>query len=210
MKKYLEINKKAYGLLAEEYNKKCIQNLTNQKKLLSEFIKLLKENFSDSIKVLDVGSGVGINCKILEEQNISCIGIDFSKEMLDYAKIHSPRSRFILKNFLDYETDKKFHGIILGAFLNVFQKEDWGRVVSKIQNLLIYNGLIVVYAKLYPETKDGIFVKDGYFKKVERFVKFWERDDFIREIKCHFKIISEKRGYGKGWKVFILTKLGAE
>jgi 2-polyprenyl-3-methyl-5-hydroxy-6-metoxy-1,4-benzoquinol methylase len=205
MKNYLEINKKAYGQLAEEYNKRCNQNLINQKRLLLDFIKLLKENFSHPIKVLDVGCGVGINCKILEEQGISCAGVDFSSKMLEYAKVNSPKSRFILKNFLEYETEEKFHGIILGSFLNLFQKEDLRKVIAKIQSLLVCNGMIVVYTKLYPKTKEGIFIKDGYLQKVNRFVKFWKRNDFIKYIESHFKIISEKSGYGDpSWAVFIL------
>lgn len=208
MKNYIDINRVAYNSLAGEYNKRYPKIIKRQKQVLKKFIILLKRNFNVSIKVLDVGCGVGINCKILEKEKIKCTGIDNASKMIKYARKNSPQSRFILSNFLNYKRKSKFQGIILGSFLNLFPDEDLEKIFIKIKQLLDDNGFIFIYKKLYNQNKEGLFLKEGYNSKVKRFIKFRKKEDFIKKLKQHFNIIYAGKGYGdKKWHTFVVQKL---
>jgi predicted TPR repeat methyltransferase len=200
---YFKINQNVYNELADEYQERHKLNQKQQKKLLSEFVKQLKHRFSD-VSVLDVGCGVGINCKLLEEEKIHCTGIDFSSRMIEYAKKNSPDSKFILSNFVDYKSVKKFNGIILGAFLNLISKKDFDGIMIKIKNLLVDEGFILIYIRLFSETKEGILVKSNYSKKLKRFVRHWKKGELISVLEKYFSFISAKKGYGdENWYIFM-------
>lgn len=53
------------------------------------------------IKVLDIGCGTGHHVNLLNNNNINCIGIDISQEMINKAKENYPQLNFKLANALD-------------------------------------------------------------------------------------------------------------
>lgn len=53
------------------------------------------------IKVLDIGCGTGHHVNLLNNNNINCIGIDISQEMINKAKQNYPQLNFKLANALD-------------------------------------------------------------------------------------------------------------
>ena len=208
MKDYININRAAYNSLADEYNKRYLKYIRQQKQVLKKFIILLKRNFNVPIKILDVGCGVGINCKILEKEKIKCTGIDNAPKMIKYARKNSPQSRFILSNFLNYKRKSKFQGIVLSSFLHLFPKNDLEKVFVKIKQVLDDNGFAFIALKLYSRNKEGLFLKESYNLKVKRFAKFWKKEDFIKKIEQHFNIIYAGKGYGdKKWHIFIVQKI---
>ena len=207
IKNYIDINRTAYNSLADEYNTKCFKNIKKQKQLLKKFVTLLKKNFDIPIKVLDVGCGIGANCRILEEEQIECTGIDNASEMIKYARRNSPRSRFIVSNFLDYKGKDKFQGIILGAFLNLFPEKDLEKLLLKTKQLLDNNSFVFIYTKLYNQNKEGLFLKEGYDSKIKRFIRLWKKEDFIKKLEKYFNIVYMGKGYGdKKWYMFVGQK----
>lgn len=53
------------------------------------------------IKVLDIGCGTGHHVNLLNNNNINCIGIDISQEMINKAKQNYPQLNFKLANAVD-------------------------------------------------------------------------------------------------------------
>ena len=53
------------------------------------------------IKVLDIGCGTGHHVNLLNNNNINCIGIDISQEMINKARQNYPQLNFKLANALD-------------------------------------------------------------------------------------------------------------
>jgi|TARA_Y100000992_G_scaffold222561_1_gene154637 ubiquinone/menaquinone biosynthesis C-methylase UbiE len=54
----------------------------------------------DNSIVLDVGSGTGRHCSIMEKLGCSCTGIDTSSSMIEKSKKIAPKSKFIKENVL--------------------------------------------------------------------------------------------------------------
>ena len=129
----IEKNKKSYNNIANEWN--SFRNNTKLHKYVIEFEKHLKSN----AYILDLGCGTGYpNMTYLNEQGHFVHGIDMSEEMISYAiDLKLANTSFELINFLDFNHDKKFDGIL--AFdslfhLSIDKHEEAFKKVSKLIN----------------------------------------------------------------------------
>jgi len=66
-----------------------------------------KANLDNKSIVLDIGSGTGRHCSIMEELGCSCTGIDNSSAMIAKAKNNAPKSKFVKGDVL---TTMNFQG----------------------------------------------------------------------------------------------------
>ena len=108
-----ETVRKGYDKLAERY--KIIRGAFDNTKELDKFASLLLKD----AKVLDVGCGDGVPvAQFLAECGFDVTGIDFSRNMLKFARKNVPKARFVLKDMarLDFETGS-FDG--LTAFYSI-------------------------------------------------------------------------------------------
>ena len=115
-------------------------------------------NLSKNSHVLDFGCGPGLYTIRLAKMGINVTGVDFSKHSLEYARKIANESNlqidYNLKNYLEFETDKKFDLIImimcdfctlssaqrkimLGKFRNVLKPD--GFVLLDVYSLSAFN-----------------------------------------------------------------------
>ncbi len=63
-----------------------------------------KAHLNNKSIILDVGSGTGRHCSLLEQLGCNCTGIDTSNAMIKKAKENAPKSKFINENVLSSMT----------------------------------------------------------------------------------------------------------
>lgn len=179
MREYIEINKWAYETLAFEYNEKWKKYVPAEKQVLKPLENCLKKDFKNSIMVLDVGCGVGLDSYILSEAGFEVRGLDISPKMIEYAKKNAPKATFSVGDFLEAKFEDKFHGIILSAFIHLFPKKDTLEVLEKAKSLLVPGGYGIISTTQNAESKEGYYEKSEYSKKIKRFRKFWVKKELL-------------------------------
>ena len=106
-------------------------------------------NVCANTEIADFGCGPGLYATPLAEKGAKVTGIDFSKNSLDYAEKTADKKglniKYIYKNYLDFETDKKFDLVMLifGDYcaLSSSQRK---RLLNKFQKILKPNGSILL------------------------------------------------------------------
>lgn len=210
--KYLEINKEAYNLLAQEYKRREAGYIQIDKEILTPFFKLIENHFSKKARILDLGCGSGLNLSMIENQGYVPIGLDFSIEMLIISQKTCPNAILINDDFLECKLlPNSFEGIIARAFIHLFTKEDSILVLKKIYDILIPNGIFFIATTVSNISKEGFFIKEDYPLKVIRYRKLWEDNELekiLLEIgfKIHMKFNHHNETWNKYWVNLICIK----
>ena len=117
----------------------------NRSQLLGQIEQL--KNLSDNQHILICGGGSG---KILDEisirmpRGIQILYLDSSQKMIEIAETRNRESNiieFVCQDILDFETDKSFDIIITSFFFDNFPENKAICVFTKLDNLLVNNGL---------------------------------------------------------------------
>lgn len=126
------INKTSYNQIADQWA--AVRDGSFVSELIIEFAKKIKPNGS----VLDVGCGTGLPvAKYLSDQNLIVTGIDASDEMIKLAKFHNiNNTNFSVSDFFDFNTEKRFDGIIAWDSLFHFPKEKQADIYPRVYSLL--------------------------------------------------------------------------
>ena len=135
-----EIVRKGYDKIAEKYQ--ADRHLFNNIKELEELESLLPKN----AKVLDVGCGAGVPVtKFLVDSGFDVIGVDFSENMLRFARKNVPKAKFIKKDMtkLDFR-DNSFDG--LTAFYSIIHvpREKHSSLFQSFHIILKPEGVILI------------------------------------------------------------------
>lgn len=211
MKKYIEVNKRAYGILAEEYNLRWKKYLKHQRTVLRPFEELLKTRFEKPIKVLDLGCGVGLDSYILTQDGFKVHGLDISQKMTRFARVNAPLAEFQTGDFLKSRFLKKFHGIIMDAFIHLFPRKEINSVLRKVKDILHDEGIVLICATESKFAKEGYFKKPDYKKTIKRFRRFWTNKELIQTLnKTGFRVVRVYKDYEpvfkKNWVNVIFKK----
>jgi SAM-dependent methyltransferase len=174
--KYLEQTTRAYEDLATESEERAAQKMP--------FVRQLVEGFAPRVTtgrvVLDVGCGVGLATVVFTALGFQVTGIDVSSKMLARARLRDPSATFIRQNFLDFQGHTGVDGIFASAFIHLFDVEDAIAVLHKMHSLLKTGGVVFLSTDLCGESREGVFEKPYYKKKVKRFKRFWARGELER------------------------------
>lgn len=199
-------NKKAYNSFAKEYQAR--------EKSVSRYFKSVIDVFVPYIKtgatVLDVGCGVGISTKIFNQKKFNVTGIEFSPEMVAYAKRRNKNTLIIEGDFFEFKSHKKFDAIFLSAFLHLFPKKDIPTILSKVFSLLKKGGVLFVSTTVAQKSKEGFESNKVYSSKEKRFRKHWTESELRTTLKSSgfFELAMYKTidSYDRVWMNFIFKK----
>ncbi|MBU0907317.1 MAG: class I SAM-dependent methyltransferase, partial [Nanoarchaeota archaeon] len=178
-----ELNKETYDSLAGEYQKRWKSYYEHQTEVLSHFVREIKsKNNAKEIKILDVGCGVGLDSAIMSDHGFKAEGIDFSSEMIKFARINVPGGKFVHTNLFDYDPGSKYKGVILDAFIHLFPKNHLQAVFNKIKDLTEEEGILYISTTLHDNPSEGFILKGDYENKKARFRKEWTKEEFLTEL----------------------------
>jgi len=208
IKDHREVNiklKDRYNELAKHYNDRLHIHIPNHKKVLEPFINLLKTNFSNNARVFDLGCGVGLNSLILEKNGFDVTGLDYSEKSLNHAKLNCPNSKFIHADFLDWNAEEKFHGLVAGAFLDRFHQDLHSELFNKIDSILVPKGIGLAYMSISKDDDTlGIPIKCS---TVNPYTALVARDAWLLKLSENFKVVNYYEGYGcRDWFISIFQK----
>lgn len=88
---------------------------------------------------------------------------------------------------MKWRHDRRYHGIVAGAFLPLFPKPAVPRIVSKFSRLLVKNGLLYTNFSL---EKEGLVAKRDFTRRAFRYRNGISVELAIGELSKHFKVIS--------------------
>lgn len=209
---YIEINKKAYEALSNEYKYRG-----KVKSVYEETPSYLVENILNilpnetSFNVLEVGPGSGEIVEEFEKKGNRTTAIEISSKISHLIKEKSPQTIIINSNILDVNFfDAQFDIIYAGAFIHLFNEYDAQKVLRKISSWLKCNGLLFVNTTISRNSEEGFYYKSDYKLKIKRFRRKWRESDFQTFIENKF--IIEKTLYtneldrGKVWVGYICKK----
>jgi len=193
MRKYTRKTIEFYNKHSNDYIKNSTFVLENK---INKFAKLINCRG----KILDVGCGPGHDTDYLTQKGFNVLGIDLSKQMINYAKKNF-KGKFKLMDFFDLKFKKNtFDGIWCSAALIHIAKDDLNKTLKSFFKILKENGVL------------GIIVR-RVTKRVSKkedtriFTMFYKREIEEYLIKNKFKIISsEIFSYSKVKWILIIAK----
>ena len=93
-------------------------------------------------RLLDVCCGTGIHYSLLKHK-LSVLGIDISKNMINKALELNPNGDFINEDIINFESFKKFDGIIV-FYDGIFYNKNWKNILKKSITLLKKNSNLFI------------------------------------------------------------------
>ena len=211
MRNYLEINKRAYNLLANEYYSKWDTRSYVLDATMDTFMTSMRGRFGNRmVRVLDVGCGVGKRTHFLSKHGFHVTGIDYAEKAIEIARKKVKNSTFINCEFMQWDTKDKFHGIVASAFLHLFPERVLPKILSKFETLLLCNGILYTNFSL---EKEGLIAKRDFNNKVHRYRNGMSVEFALKELSKYFEVIDittdldcTSGGRGKIWYNITLKK----
>ena len=134
MKKIIDLNKRAWDSIANNYGKRTNQELSST---FISFTNLLPENG----KVLDLGCGTGLPyTKYLVEKNFHVTGIDLSGEMVKIASLNVPEASFIELSMNEIEYHDKFDGVMSSFSMLLLTPKMFRETAKRVHSALVREG----------------------------------------------------------------------
>ena len=137
-------------------------------------------NLNSNSDIIDFGCGPGLYANRFAEKEIKVTGIDFSKNSIGYAKQIASNSdlnvNYIHKNYLNFETDKKYDLItMIMCDFCALSPNQRKIMLDKFMNLLKPDGkvLLDVYSLNYFDQKDELSTYE-----LNHLNNFWSPDDY--------------------------------
>lgn len=136
-------------------------------KVLERFIELLPE----SAAVLDLGCGSGRDSLYFIEKGYDVTSIDGAQELCELAQIHIGQD-VLCMNYEDMDFKEVFDGVWACASLVHISREDMDRILDKIIDSLIANGVLYMSFKYgeYSGMKDGVYYTEYKTKMIRELI----------------------------------------
>ncbi len=149
-----EMVRKDYDAISDVYIKNCSE-LDFYLPYVNEFMKNLKRK-----SILDLGCGQGVFANYFHENGYFSEGIDFSSNLLEYAKRNYPYINFIHYDFCDFDTTKKYDGIFIKNVLFHVPENDIKKLFIKLNDWLEIDGKICILMEIPKQEGEQILAEE--------------------------------------------------
>ena len=188
-KEYIEINKNAYELLANEYN---TRNYEVGYDFWNNIYDDLNLRNKKNIEILEIGPGHGRNVKIFKQYNneLKITVLEISENMCNIIRKDNPDIQIINDNILDYNFEnRKFDVIQMIAVIHLFPIEDAKRVLKIIREALKEDGYLIIGTTINDKDMEGYYEKEDYNIRVKRFRHKYTKESYEKLLnECGFEI----------------------
>lgn len=188
-KEYIEINKNAYELLANEYN---TRNYEVGYDFWNNIYDDLNLRNKKNIEILEIGPGHGRNVKIFKQYNneLKITVLEISENMCNIIRKDNPDIQIINDNILNYNFEnRKFDVIQMIAVIHLFPIEDAKRVLKIIREALKEDGYLIIGTTINDKDMEGYYEKEDYNIRVKRFRHKYTKKSYEKLLnECGFEI----------------------
>jgi len=192
MKHYTQKTIEFYNDHVKEYFESGGVVLRNK---ISKFIKLLPGG-----RVLDVACGPGHDTDYLTKKGLDCLGIDLSKNMIEFAR-KNHKGKFEIADFVELDFRKNsFDGIWCSSALTHIDKSDLLEILLGFKKILRMGGILAI---IVPQIRRRIQNKND-----DRIFTMFDKEELESYlIDSDFKILRSENFSSKKMKwIFILSK----
>lgn len=178
----------------------------NPADFIDEFLGFLQQGRKSKPKILDLGSGHGINADFMHSKNCDVIGIDLSQKMIEYAKKKYPYIDFRLGDMTKLSfPNGSFDGILASYSLIHLPKEAIAPVLAKLNSILRSGGIIYLSVQSGKSTQG--FYSHPTIPTDKVFLNIFSKEEILDLLRENsFETVSHHVKEPKG-KVFNFTKL---
>lgn len=171
-----------YDDIAKEYAEE-FYNDTSDNEYIDRFLHSLNGK-----RILDVGCGVGKDCKYVEQKGFEAIGIDLSEGMLEIAKEKYPNGKFKIMDMTDISyPDNSFDGIISNCSLFHIPTELLPKTLESLKRVLKPNGKLLLI--LQEGNEEETMVEEPYRPGVYIYMNYFSAENITKLLKEHnFKV----------------------
>lgn len=173
MTSYSEVNRRAYDRLAQEYEGRA----THRKAATSEVADAVVRYAADG-PVLDLGCGVGLLVELLRHRGVPAIGIDYSYQMVSFARNRNGAASVVHGDFMEYQFDTQFAAAVSMAVIHLFPRNDALRVLARVRDLLLPGGVLYMGTTKAAAPDEGYVTKSDYSGDVVRYRRKWTEPEF--------------------------------
>lgn len=180
---YKKITQESYQATAHEFARNVGELAPTGS--IEKFIKLLPAK----AKIIDIGCGSGRDAKLFTNMGADVLGIDFSSNLLDIAKINAPLAEFQLMDIEAMDVPAvSFDGAWAACSLGHIAKKTLPDVIKKIHVLLKDKGYF--YLTLKRGTGEILDQDVRYDGEIKKFCAFYEEEELKNILQeTHFKIL---------------------
>lgn len=139
---------KTNNTLYDEFYSKLYDSLVFSEHKNKFEINILKNtaNLDKNSVVLDIGSGTGNHCRLLEQEVDNCIGLDLSSDMIKIAKKQAPKTTFIQGDALNSMiVDNNTFTHITVFYFTIYYFEDKLRFLQNVYRWLKPGGYLILH-----------------------------------------------------------------
>jgi 2-polyprenyl-3-methyl-5-hydroxy-6-metoxy-1,4-benzoquinol methylase len=137
---------------------------------INKITKIIPKNGT----VLDVGCGSGRDVISLRKKQIEAYGFDDCKELIELAKKEGSKDWFEVKNFENFNNDKKYDLIMANASLLHLAKSDFNSTIDKLLKGLKNNGILMF------ALKEGL---GSNYSECGRYFSYYQKDEIFNLMK---------------------------
>ena len=135
--KILAKNKELYDQIAHDFS-------DSRNKIWPEF-EYFKGYLANGQDILDLGCGNARLLELLKDYQVTYLGIDYSKRLIEEAKADWPNHSFIVGDILDLNLEKKFDLVFMVATLHHIPSQKLReKVLLNVKSVLKPNGRILM------------------------------------------------------------------
>jgi len=197
------MDNKSYWNLRARKNKNKIKSTTNFNLIKDYEISILEYLFKKYLKnkkyrILELGCGNGINLKELKKKfpSFQFYGVDYSKEMIKYAKKNNNNINFYLGDITNtdlYNKLPKFDLVFTNrCLINLKSNDKIKQAINKARVSIKKGGYIIFLENFMKGHKNQNKLRNILglnFRKVAKFNKFLDENYFLKFLKTNFRIL---------------------
>lgn len=206
---YIEINRKAYDNLANQYEERTHEIDDNfWKKIYDEL------TITSSTNVLEIGPGSGRNLGILREYTSNLKAIELSENMSKLIKEKYPTIEIINKNIMDCILPNESQDVILmSAVIHNFPIEDAIKTLKLVGKWLTKDGYLIVSTTVHDTDEEGLLEKSDYRGNISRYRHRYTKESFKNLVETsgydiYKSVIVKESERVKEWQVLICQNRG--
>ncbi|HEY0320438.1 MAG TPA: class I SAM-dependent methyltransferase [Pyrinomonadaceae bacterium] len=161
--------------------------------------RLLLPELASKSRILDLCCGTGYTVARLEKKGYRVTGLDGSEQMLRFAKLHAPRSRFVLADARNFNLPQNFDSVVstFDSLNHLMTLDDLEAVMKNVHQALVHAGIF-----LFDMNMERGFINHwaDYFSIVEKDETCVLRGQYDRAGKTGRYDITMFRRQGEAWQ----------